>query len=95
MVGKLVNATVLAAHSPAPAEAMVCFPNPARGQATLRLPVTANAAQTVTVTNALGRLVQTYRAPAHTTLVTLELAGLSSGLYFVHCAEAVGKLVIE
>jgi hypothetical protein len=95
VVSKLVNATVLATHSPTPAEAMDFFPNPARGQATLRLPVAANTARTVTITDALGHLVQTYRAPAHTTLVTLELAGLSSGLYFVHCAEAVGKLVVD
>ena len=70
------------------------FPNPARRQATVQLPVPDAR---VTVRDVLGRLVYSLR-PAGTT-ATLDLASLRPGTYLVQVAGSMGtatqKLVIE
>jgi hypothetical protein len=95
VLGKLINATVLAARSTGLANNLVCVPNPARQQATLRLPPTATAAPFVTLTDALGRLVRTYRVPAPTGSLVLDLADLRAGLYLVRYGEMTSRLLVE
>lgn len=75
------------------AQSLTCFPNPARTQATLRLPAASEAA--ATLLDALGRPVRTYSLPVHATTATLDLAGLAPGLYVVRCGAAAGRLVVE
>ena len=69
------------------------FPNPAHGTATLRLPA-GTARQPLTLTDALGRLVRQYPAPAGPDAV-LDLRGLPAGVYLVRCRELSQRLVVE
>ncbi|MBF9239900.1 T9SS type A sorting domain-containing protein [Hymenobacter sp. BT683] len=69
------------------------FPNPAHRTATLRLPVGATAAPLV-LTNALGRAVRRYPAPAGPE-AALDLQGLPAGLYLLRGAGLPQRLVIE
>ena len=69
------------------------FPNPAHGTATLRLPAAA-ARLPLTLTDALGRLVRQYPAPAGPKAV-LDLRGLPAGVYLVRCGELSQRLVVE
>lgn len=72
----------------------VLAPNPARTQATLRLPAASEAAA-ATLLDAQGRPVRTYPIAAHATNVLLDLTGLAPGLYVVRCGAAAGRLVVE
>jgi trimeric autotransporter adhesin len=69
------------------------FPNPAHGTATLRLPAGA-ARQPLLLSDALGRLVRQYPAPASAEAV-LDLRGLPAGTYLVRCGELSQRLVVE
>ena len=69
------------------------FPNPAHSTATLRLPA-ATARQPLTLTDALGRLVRQYPAPAGPEAV-LDLRGLPAGTYLVRCGALSQRLVVE
>ena len=69
------------------------FPNPAHGTAKLRLPVTAPRLA-LTLTDALGRVVRRYPAPA-TAEAELDLRGLPAGTYVVRCGAFSQRLVVE
>ncbi|MBO2009356.1 T9SS type A sorting domain-containing protein [Hymenobacter negativus] len=69
------------------------FPNPAHGTATLRLPAGAPR-QPLTLSDALGRVVRRYPAPA-TAEAELDLRGLPAGTYVVRCGELTQRLVVE
>jgi hypothetical protein len=75
------------------APAAQLFPNPAHGTATLRLPATAPR-QPLTLTDALGRTVRRYPAPASVE-AELDLRGLPAGTYVVRCGEYSQRLVVE
>ena len=79
-----------AATSAAPA---ALFPNPAQGEATLRLPPGAPR-RPLTLTDARGRLVRCYPAPAGPD-APLDLRGLPNGLYLVRCGQFTQRLVVE
>ena len=68
------------------------FPNPAHGTATLRLP--AAARQPLLLTDALGRLVRQYPAPAGPEAV-LDLRGLPAGVYVLRGGALTQRLVVE
>jgi hypothetical protein len=69
------------------------FPNPAHGTATLRLPATAPRLA-LTLTDALGRVVRRYPAPADAN-AELDLRGLPAGTYLVRCGAVSQRLVVE
>ena len=69
------------------------FPNPAHGTATLRLPA-GTACQLLTLSEALGRTVRQYPAPASAEAV-LDLRGLPAGTYLVRCGQVTQRLVVE
>jgi hypothetical protein len=71
----------------------VLFPNPARHMATLRLPAGALPVPLV-LTNALGRVVRHYPAPAAPSTV-LDLRGLPAGLYLLHGTGPAQRLAVE
>ncbi|MDQ2769260.1 MAG: T9SS type A sorting domain-containing protein, partial [Bacteroidota bacterium] len=79
-----------AAQKAAPA---ALFPNPAYGTATLRLPASAPR-QPLTLTDALGRVVRRYPAPAGPE-AELDLRGLPAGTYVVQCGALTQRLVVE
>jgi hypothetical protein len=64
------------------------YPNPASSRATLRLPA-AEGREPVALTDALGRVVRRYPAPAGSE-VTLDLRGLPAGLYLLRVGEGPG-----
>lgn len=67
------------------------YPNPASGRVNVALG-TAKVGQ-LTVINTLGRSI--YARPAtDATAATLDITGLTPGLYFVRCQSADGKLTI-
>ncbi|MBO2009353.1 hypothetical protein [Hymenobacter negativus] len=70
------------------------FPNPAHGTATLRLPAGAPRLA-LTLTDALGRTVRRYPAPAASADAELDLRGLPAGAYVVRCGEYAQRLVVE
>ncbi|WP_226163450.1 hypothetical protein [Hymenobacter terricola] len=69
------------------------FPNPAHGTATLRLPAGAPRLP-LTLTDALGRTVRRYPAPA-TAETVLDLRGQPAGVYVVRCGPFTQRLVVE
>ncbi|WP_201987648.1 T9SS type A sorting domain-containing protein [Hymenobacter rubidus] len=86
------NAPLATATSQKAAPAAL-FPNPAHGTATLRLPAGAPRLP-LTLTDALGRVVRRYPAPA-TAEAALDLRGLPAGVYVVRCGEYAQRLVVE
>ena len=86
------NASLAAAASQKAAPAAL-FPNPAHGTATLRLPAGAPRPP-LTLTDALGRVVRRYPAPA-TAEAELDLRGLPAGVYVVRCGAVSQRLVVE
>ena len=94
VLGKLANATALAARPATAAPLLACYPNPAHFAATLHLPAAAEATAVVLL-DALGRPARTYPLPARATTAVLDLAGLAPGLYVVRCGAASGQLVVE
>ncbi|MBF9224277.1 T9SS type A sorting domain-containing protein [Hymenobacter ruricola] len=83
----------LAARAAAPTGFAALFPNPAHGTATLRLPA-STPRQGITLTDALGRPVRQYPAPA-TPEAELDLRGLPAGVYVVRCGQLSQRLVVE
>ena len=69
------------------------FPNPARRTATLRLPAGVGPAP-LTLTDALGRAVRYYPAPAGPEAV-LDLRDLPAGLYLLRGAGPAQRLAVE
>jgi hypothetical protein len=69
------------------------YPNPAHGTATLRLPAGAPR-QPLTLTDALGRTVRRFPAPA-TAEAELDLRGLPAGAYVMRCGAYAQRLVVE
>ena len=94
-LAKLANATALAARPAAAAPALACYPNPAHGTATLRLPAPTETTAPARVFDALGREVRRCPVPARAAEVALDLSDLAPGLYLVRCGAAVGRLVVE
>lgn len=85
-----LTATTAAAGPRAPA---ALFPNPARRTATLRLPAGATPAP-LTLTDALGRAVRQYPAPAGPE-AALDLLGLPAGYYLLRGAGPAQRLLVE
>ncbi|MDB5268379.1 MAG: C-terminal target protein [Hymenobacter sp.] len=77
----------------APREPASLFPNPAHHAATLRLPA-GTAPAPLTLTDALGRAVRRYPAPAGPE-AALDLQGLPVGLYLLRGAGPAQRLDVE
>ena len=93
-LASLTDATLTATTTAAGLrEAAALFPNPAHHAATLRLPA-GSASAPLTLTDALGRAVRRYPAPAGAE-ATLDLGGLPAGLYLLRGAGPAQRLVIE
>ena len=87
---------VLATAPAALAQLASLYPNPARGTATLLLPVAlrGTAATAVSVVDNLGRTVLTRTlAAGPTETLALPLSGLAAGIYSVQARTAVGLVV--
>jgi hypothetical protein len=69
------------------------YPNPARRMATLRLPA-GTAPAPLTLTDALGRAVRYYPAPAGPE-AALDLGGLPAGCYLLRGAGPAQRLTVE
>ena len=93
-LASLTDATLTATTAAAgPREPAVLFPNPARRTATLRLPA-GMAPAPLTLTDALGRAVRRYPAPAGPE-AALDLEGVPAGLYLLRGAGPAQRLVVE
>jgi hypothetical protein len=86
-------AAPLATTAAKAAPAAQLYPNPAHGAATLRLPAGAPR-QPLTLSDALGRTVRRYPAPAASD-AELDLRGLPAGTYVVRCGTYSQRLVVE
>lgn len=94
----LTNAT--ASRTATPAELFTLAPNPAgHGPTTsavrLTWPEASATARPVQVLDALGREVRRQVLPARTSTTTLDIAGLTPGLYMVRCGTAASRLQVE
>ncbi|WP_210520328.1 T9SS type A sorting domain-containing protein [Hymenobacter terricola] len=74
--------------------AISLYPNPAHHSVVLTLPAAA-VARPVQLIDALGRTIRTLALPANATEATLDLTGLSTGMYVVRCGLAAERLVVE
>ena len=93
-LASLTDATLTATTAAAgPREPATLFPNPARHAATLRLPA-GTAPALLVLTDALGRAVRRYPAPAGAE-AALDLGGLPAGLYLLRGAGPAQRLVVE
>jgi hypothetical protein len=92
-LASLADPTLTATTTALPREPAQLYPNPAHHTATLRLPA-GTAPGPLTLTNALGRAVRRYPAPASPE-TTLDLHGLPAGLYLLRGAGAVQHLQVE
>ncbi|GAA4037419.1 hypothetical protein GCM10022409_23040 [Hymenobacter glaciei] len=87
--------TVLATNTPASAEAFALAPNPTAGLVQLSWPDASAATRRVQLFDALGREVRRQQLPAHTRATTLDVAGLTPGLYVVRCGTSTNRLQVE
>ena len=93
-LASLTDPTLTATTAAAgPREPAALFPNPARHAATLRLPA-GTAPAPLVLTDALGRPVRRYPAPAGPE-ATLDLRGLPAGLYLLRGAGPAQRLAVE
>ncbi|TGE27232.1 PQQ-dependent sugar dehydrogenase [Hymenobacter metallicola] len=70
-------------QSAARAQKLSVWPNPAQGTALMRLPVAATAPVQASIVDALGRVAYTTRFAAGQTDLSLNLQGLTPGIYAV------------
>ena len=76
------------------AQQVALYPNPARSQVTLELPLgLSRQPVTATLLDALGRVVRTQVLPAGSTSHTLPLAELASGVYALRLTTDLGQVV--
>ena len=85
----------LATAAPTPAARFALAPNPATGTVRLTWPEASNSARPVKLLDALGREVRRQVLPARATAATLDVAGLTPGLYVVRCGAAATRLQVE
>lgn len=77
------------------AAAMALYPNPAHDYLTVQYAASPTA-QTLLLTDALGRTVRRYPVPAGTAEATLDVLGVTPGLYVLRGADGnTRKLVVE
>lgn len=83
---------VVTAARPAalPTPALALYPNPAADQATVQLPAALPRPVRVELRDALGRAVRAYPLPAGHRELTLPLAGLPAGPYWLRLTDADG-----
>jgi hypothetical protein len=84
-----------ATTAPNPAEAFTLAPNPAASQVRLRWPAATATPRPVVLLDGLGREVRRQLLPARVAEATLDVAGISPGLYTLRCGAAASKLVVE
>nr|WP_262906092.1 T9SS type A sorting domain-containing protein [Hymenobacter terricola] len=89
----LTDATLTAKAAGRALAPATLYPNPARHTATLRLPAGTVPAP-LTLTDALGRAVCHYPAPAGPE-AALDLLGLPAGLYLLRGAGPAQRLLVE
>lgn len=101
-VATLTDPTLTATAGPRVLPAVAVFPNPAHATATVQLPAVPGAsAATLTLLDAVGRVVRTATVPLPAAGLRhpLDLAGLPAGLYAVRVAAgastATHRLVVE
>ncbi|MDO7847140.1 T9SS type A sorting domain-containing protein [Hymenobacter sp. M29] len=92
-LASLTDPTLTATTAAIPREPAQLFPNPAHHAATLRLPA-GTAPAPLTLTDALGRPVRRYLAPAGPE-TALDLRGLPAGLYLLRGAGPAQRLAVE
>ena len=93
-LASLTDPTLTATTAPdGPRAPAALYPNPAGRTATLRLPA-GTAPAPLTLTDALGRAVRHYPAPAGAEAV-LDLGGLPAGLYLLRGAGPALRLAVE
>jgi hypothetical protein len=91
----------IASHSKGSVDNSLIYPNPAKGNATVRIHLNNSSKVQVEVMNTIGQVVKTMSAQgqAGTNEVNVDLGGLSSGIYLVNVkvdnASSTKKLVIE
>ena len=75
------------------------FPNPSNGRFSLNFAGVPQSLQQVLVTNMMGQTVFEQSAEANTGIYTIDISGMSKGIYFVQCHFAEGvvtrKIVVE
>lgn len=86
---------VTATRTAAPGEIFSLAPNPATALVRLTWPAATAAPRPVQVLDALGREVRRLQLPARATVATLDVAGLTPGLYMVRCGAATSRLQVE
>lgn len=86
---------VTASRTATPAEIFTLSPNPAAAAVRLTWPEASASARPVRVLDALGREVRRQELPARTNTATLDVAGLTPGLYMVRCGSAASRLQVE
>jgi|GEM_PF-472124 len=79
--------TALASRAATTASTTKLYPNPATSRLTVE---TTEAAQSLTITDGLGRLVQQLAVPAHQLSTEVELGALRPGVYFLTVRGANG-----
>ena len=90
-----ITAIATATASPALADKVSVFPNPARGQFTVQVPGVAGAAQVrLALFNTLGQLVREQVAvlPAAGTRLSVNTQGLATGVYVLHLTAGNASL---
>jgi len=91
--------TSVANQEPASRNKLVLFPNPTQDRANLQFELLANQEIGIFITDHLGRPVRTVLPPrtlsAGTKNISVELAGLPSGLYFLVLDKANGKETLK
>ena len=92
-LGVLADPALLGTQQGQPREPFALYPNPAHDQATVR--TLAGPAESLRLSDVLGREVRRYTVPAGATEVHLDLRGLPAGMYVLRGNAGSRHLVVE
>jgi hypothetical protein len=90
-----LGATALASLTAAPAERFSLAPTPTASHAQLHWSEAVATTRSIQVLDGLGREMWRQQLPARATSATLDVQGLTPGLYLVRCGAATAKLIVE
>jgi len=82
------------APSPEVSTDLNIFPNPTTGQVTITLNSSAVTVKQIIIINLLGQEVMTINGQ-NTDFYSLDLSGMSKGIYFVKCNLASGDVITK
>ena len=95
--GSTTYSDMVAIEATSALEAVTFYPNPTRGQLTVRTQSSADGLQMLTVVDVTGKLLlsRSVDVPTGTYEQSIDLSAYPAGVYFVQLGDVVERVVVE